>query len=156
MPGGFIPGSRGSFMLDAVVVAMFVALPVLAYGLFESRAHRRFTSHRTVLLLLSAVLLVAVVAFELEMRLVGWRHLAEPSPYFATIVPWLLGVHVACSVTTTLLLGATVVLALRRFPRNPEPGEHSERHRLLGWAAAAGLALTSITGWSFYYAAFVA
>ena len=35
MLGPFIPGSRGTFMLDGVSVALAVVLPVLAFSIFQ-------------------------------------------------------------------------------------------------------------------------
>ena len=150
MSPGFLPGSRGSLMLDTVAVAMFIVLPALVIGVRKAKFERKFIKHRNIMLSLSALLLAAVIAFELEMRLVGWRHLAEPSPYFNTVVPWMLGVHILCSATTTIVLAVTVILALKRFSSPPGPNPHSSLHMKLGKAAATGLALTSVTGWMFY------
>ena len=153
---GYIPGSRGSFMLDTVAIAMFIVLPALAIGVRKAKFERKFEKHRNIMLSLSVLLLVAVIAFELEMRLIGWRHLAEPSPYYETVVPWLLGIHIVCSVSGTLLLAATVTMALKNFARPPRPGAHSNIHMRIGKATAVALALTSVTGWVFYYLAFIA
>ena len=50
---------------------------------------------------------------------------------------------------------ATIVLALKRFGKNPQPGPHSRVHSLLGWASTIDITLTSVTGLLFYYMAFV-
>lgn len=154
--GGFIPNSRGSLMLDLVAVAMVAVLPFLALAIGLAKWQKNYAQHKRLMLSLSIILLIAVILFELEMRLIGWRHLAEPSPYYVSLVPSALTVHLICSVSTVLTLGLTVVLALKRFAKPPRPGDHSALHKALGKLAAVGLCLTSVTGWFFYYIAFIA
>ncbi|MCX6124621.1 MAG: DUF420 domain-containing protein [Proteobacteria bacterium] len=152
---GFIPGSRGSFMLDVVVVAMIAILPVLGYAIKLAKAGR-YPAHRYTMLILAAVLILAVACFEVEMRLKGWEHLAKASPFFDTSLMYFLGIHISISVSTTVLLIVTVCLALRAFSRPLAPGIHSKTHRRLGKLTAVGLTLTSVSGWIFYWMAFVA
>jgi uncharacterized membrane protein YozB (DUF420 family) len=153
--GGFIPGSRGSFMLDLVAVAMVAILPLLALAI-RSAQSGNYTLHKKVMICLSLLLLIAVIGFETEMRLIGWRHLARPSPYYDSLVFWALGVHLIFSSTATVSLAMTVWAALKRFPSPPTPGEHSEQHRRTGKLAAFSLAGTAVTGWIFYWLAFIA
>ena len=153
---GFIPQSRGSFMLDLVAIAMFAILPAVVFGIHLVKNQGNYERHKKMMLAITLALAVTVVLFELEMRLVGWRQLAEPSPYVTSLMPIALGIHLLCSITTTALLIATVWLAFRRFPSPPRPSEHSPRHKTLGKLSAVGLMLTSVTGWIFYYLAFVA
>ena len=153
---GFIPGSRGSLMLDLVAVAMIAVLPIVIIGVQLAKRQKNYINHKKVMLTVSIILAVAVILFELEMRLVGWRHLAEPSPYFETHVPLALGIHLACSISTTLALITTVWNALRNFATIPSPNQNSRAHKLLGKISAIGLFMTSITGWIFYYLAFIA
>jgi hypothetical protein len=49
-----------------------------------------------------------------------------------------------------------IVQALRKFPKPPQPGMHSSSHKFWGWLASIGMFLTAVTGWIFYYLAFVA
>lgn len=154
--GGFLPNSRGSLMLDLVAVAMLAVLPVLAFAVSLAKWRKNYSGHKKLMLGISGVLLIAVILFELEMRLIGWRHLAEPSPYYMSVVPYALIVHLICSISTVIVLSVTVTLALKRFSKPPRPGTHSQLHKTLGKLAAVGLSLTSITGWFFYYLAFIA
>jgi len=154
--GGFIPNSRGSLMLDLVAVAMLAVLPVLAFAVSLAKWRSNYSGHKKLMLGISSVLLVAVLLFEIEMRLIGWKHLAEPSPYYLSIVPYALFVHLICSISTVVVLSVTVTLALKRFSKPPRPGAHSRLHKTLGKFAAVGLSMTSITGWIFYYLAFIA
>jgi hypothetical protein len=108
------------------------------------------------------VLLIAVLLFELDMRINGWEQRAAPSPFFNAAHKWScpagisLIIHLSFAVPTLLLWIVVVARALRNFPRPPQPAAHSRWHTRYGWAAAIGMLLTALTGWLFYYLAFVA
>jgi putative membrane protein len=157
---GFLPGSRASLMLDVVVLAMFAVLPTLAVSIWlVRRGHYRL--HKRIQLALGIVLLVAIAAFEVDMQLVsGWRERAMPSPYYGTLDRWgwvsyALCVHLLFALPTFLLWLVVIGGAVRNFPTPPRPSRHSPRHRLLGRLAAGGMLLTALTGWVFYWLAFV-
>jgi hypothetical protein len=175
---GFL-GTRGSLMLDLVFLAMFAVLPVLCASIYMVKYHQMYALHKQIQLTLGVVLLAAVTLFEIDIRVNGWTERAEPSPYYAAIedaprplsilyldilgrseVPgWVftsLGIHLFFAVTTTLLWIVVIVRALRNFPSPPVPGPHSRWH--LRWAkvAALDMGLTAVTGWIFYWLAFVA
>jgi putative membrane protein len=152
---GFIPGSRGSLMMDVVATAMLVVVPGLLFGITQAR-RRHYVAHKRVQVALAVALAVTVIAFELEVRLVGWRHLAMPSPYYDTWLFPLLTLHVTFAVTTTVMWCVTVVHALRRIGTPPAPGIGSARHRYLGKATALVTLVTATTGWIFYWMAFIA
>ncbi|MDA0658276.1 MAG: DUF420 domain-containing protein [Planctomycetota bacterium] len=160
MPDGFL-GTRGSLMIDVVFVAMFLVLPVLYWSIYTARVGRHYPFHKRLQLTLGIVLLVAVSAFELEMRLFGWQHRAELSPYWRAgrwndVVDGSLAVHLACAIPTFFIWVAVIVRAVRTFPRPAAPNTHSGSHRMWGWMAAIGMTLTATTGWVFYWLAFVA
>ncbi len=175
---GFL-GTRASLMLDVVFLAMFAVLPVLGWSIWLVRARQNFTLHKRVQLALAAVLGATVLLFEIDIRWHGWRDRAAESPYYPPILDraaweaspaasllrtahapgWVdlsLAVHLLFAVTTAFLWTFVVVRAVRRFPDPPEPGPHSASHKRWGWVAAIDLLLTSLTGWLFYYLAFVA
>src|SRR5207244_2693620 len=110
----------------------------------------------------ATVLLVAVLLFEVDIRVNGWEARAAASPYFDPTHKWTspagigLIVHLSFAVPTLLLWIYVVVQALRKFSRPPIPGHHSRSHSRWGTLAAAGMALTAVTGWIFYWLAFVA
>ncbi len=156
---GFL-ATRGSFMLDLVAVALVLVLPLLALSIYWARRHR-YRSHRRLQLLLGGLLAGTIIVFELDLRLVtDWQARAEPSPYFqpgSWNLTWLcLLVHLSCAVPTAVLWVTVTVQALRHFPQPPVPGAHSARHRQLGYLAVTGMFLTAVTGWLFYWLAFVA
>ena len=158
---GFLPGSRGSLMVDVVFLAMFAVLPILGWSIWEVKFNHRYTLHKRVQVTLGIVLALAVTAFEIEMRVVGWRERAEPSPYYNADDPMspvflALWVHLFFAIPTAVLWVAVIVQALRKFPNPPGPCAYSDRH--IRWArlAAIELTLTALTGWIFYWIAFVA
>jgi putative membrane protein len=163
LPGisGFL-GTRGSLMLDVVVVAMLLIVPLLAISVYRVKFGRQYALHKKLQLAMAAVLLVAVLLFELDIRLNGWVERAVGSPYFDLQNKWScpaglgLIVHLGFAVPTLLLWIVVVVQALRKFSRPPLPGPHSRWHARWGMAAAIGMLMTAVTGWIFYWLAFVA
>ena len=69
---GFL-GTRASFMLDVVFLAMFALVPVLAVSVWLVMYRQRYLLHKRIQLALGIVLLVTVVLFEIDMRANGWR-----------------------------------------------------------------------------------
>ena len=160
---GFL-GFRGSLMLDVVFLAMFAVLPGLAVSIYAVK-QGKFELHKKLQLLLGGVLLLAVLAFEVDMRLHDWEPRAAASPYFrgdAADVDWSstvgvsLIVHLFFAIPTTLLWIMVIVQALRKFPSPPQPGQHSNAHKFWGWLATLEMFGTAVTGWIFYYLAFIA
>lgn len=160
---GFL-GFDASFMLDVVVVALVLIVPVQLWSIRLVRAGR-YSLHKTIQLTLATVLLLAVGAFEVDLQLLhgGWENVVNKDPdsprlagedlQFVRRVLW---VHLVFAVSTPLLWAVTIVLALKRMPVPPAPCPHSRLHRKLGWTSAIDLILTSLTGMAFYYAAFIA
>ena len=158
---GFL-GSRATLMLDIVFVSMFAIVPLMLWSIHLVKRHARYRVHKRMQLTLGATLLVAVSAFEVEQQLIPWEARAEPSPYFDAVHPWTcpvgisLIIHLFFAVPTVFLWIFVIVQALRKFPRDPLPGQYSKSH--IWWArwAAFEMAMTAVTGWAFYYLAFVA
>ena len=151
---GFL-GTRASFMLDVVFLAMFAVVPILGWSVWLVKYRRNYALHKRVQLTLGAVLLVTIILFEVDVRINGWMHAAEVSPYYPGTVLTVLYVHLFFAVTTTGLWIAVTARAVRRFPTPPVPGLHSANHRFWGWAATIDMVLTAVTGSVFYYLAFV-
>lgn len=160
---GFIPGSRGSLMLDVVFLAMFLVVPVLLTSVYLVKYRQQYKLHKQIQLVLGTVLLLAVGAFEIDMRFfTDWEALAAPSPFFDAASKWTcpvglsLIIHLSFAIPTLLVWIVVIVCALRNYPCPPVPGPHSVWHRRWGMIATAGMVLTAVTGWIFYYLAFVA
>ncbi len=162
MTDGFL-GYRTSFMLDFVVVALILIVPILVYSLYVVKVQHKYVLHRNLQLLLGIILLVAVGLFEIDLQLVqgGWAKVVakRPTPLTAeqlNFVQTVLRVHLIFAISTPFLWAATIVLALRRMPSSPGPSAHSRLHKSLGWISTIDIVLTSVTGLIFYYFAFVA
>ncbi|MEX2286643.1 MAG: DUF420 domain-containing protein [Planctomycetaceae bacterium] len=163
MENGFL-GHNASFMLDVIVCALVLIVPTLVASLYLVKVRRAYAVHRNIQLALGVVLLTAVTAFEIDIRQHGgWeaivnkpgqpQRLAGDSLAYVTSV---LRVHLVFAISTPLLWAVTILLALKRFPSPPLPGDHSNLHKKLGWLSAVDIVLTSITGLYWYYIAFVA
>ncbi|HVJ69505.1 MAG TPA: DUF420 domain-containing protein [Caulifigura sp.] len=162
MARGFL-GYDASLMLDVVVCALVAVVPLLLWSLFEVKVRRRYRVHRNIQLTLAAVLLVAVLLFEVDMRLQGgWQNIINRDSAHPRLagealdqVRNLLYVHLCFAVSTPVLWAVTISLALKRFPNPPAPGPHSALHKKLGWLSVIDIVMTSVTGLAFYYMAFV-
>lgn len=162
MRHGFL-GYDASFMLDFVVVALIGVVPVILWSLYAVKVRRHYGLHRTLQIMLGIILLITVAAFEVDMRLQGgWIAIINkpgltPRRSLVEIeeIRRFLYVHLIFAVSTPVLWGTTLALALRRFPHPASPSGHSRLHRRLGWLSTADLMLTSVTGLAFYYVAFV-
>jgi uncharacterized membrane protein YozB (DUF420 family) len=153
---GFL-GTRASLVLDLLFLAMFVVVVVLAWSIYQVKYRRRFKLHKWVQIVLGVVLLIAVAVFELDIRTHGWESRAasqvdgRPAPevYYA------LYVHLVFAILSVVLWPLVIVRALRNYPNPPRPALHSAWHIRWGWFAAVSMLLTSVTGWVFYWLAFV-
>lgn len=154
-PDGFL-GTRASLMLDVVVVAMVALLAVMGWSILQVR-RGHFRLHKWTQLALTTVLLVAVAAFEIEMRVYGWEDRAAGAigGRAGPLVWNVLYVHLVFAISTFLLWPLVAIQAWRRFPNPPQPGQHSRRHRFWARLAAVDLAITAVTGWTWYYVAFM-
>lgn len=160
---GFL-GYQTTFMLDFVVVALLLIVPLILFSLWQVRVRRNYLLHKRLQIALGTILLIAVSAFEIDVQIVhgGWENIvaqqqldeAALANRIAASRPWLL-VHLVFAVSTPVLWIITMVQALRRFGANPMPGPHSGIHKVLGWASTVDITLTSVTGLAFYYVAFM-
>ncbi len=156
---GFL-GNRASFMLDVVFLAMFVVVPVMGWSIYQVKYRKRYLLHKRVQIAIGSVLAVAVALFEIDIRVNGWRERAAASPYYSEIwsvglVNWSLWIHLIFAISSTVLWIFVIVQALRKFPSPPLPCPYSPRHKFWATIAALDMCATSLTGWVFYWLAFV-
>ncbi|HWB13484.1 MAG TPA: DUF420 domain-containing protein [Pirellulales bacterium] len=152
---GFL-GTRASFMIDLVSVAMIGVVVLLGLSIALVRYWKCYALHKRIQLALAIALLLLVALFEAEMRIVGWRFRAESSPFYETLVMPVLAVHIAFAASTVALWAKVIVSALLKFEHGPVPGLHSANHRFWGRLAALDMLCTAVSGWTFYWLAFVA
>ena len=153
---GFL-GTRAPLVLDLLVLSMIGVVVALAWSIYEVKYRRRYQLHKWVQIALGVVLLSAVTLFEIDIRLHGWedRAAGQLDGYAADIVWTALYVHLVFAVSAVILWPFTIVQALRKFPPPAGPNIYSRRHVFWGWLAAVDMLLTAVTGWTFYYLAFV-
>lgn len=153
---GFL-GNRSTFMLDVVVVALFAVLPTLLVSILVVRRARNYQLHKRLQTTMAYVLLITVLAFEIDIRTSDWEALATPAS--ATEPPArvyaMLYVHLVFAVSTVALWAWVLWRAHRRFPKPPGPSQHSRAHAFWGYVAAFDMLGTAVTGWIFYWMAFV-
>lgn len=152
---GFIPFSRAPFVMDLLVMAMLCFLPVLGWSVYAIKVKRDFRLHRFLQIALGIILLLTIGIFEYHVRLYGWRQHAQESPYFSTWLFPFLYLHLVLATVTVIIWTYTTFQAIKDMIR--QPSVKSRRlHMIIGKASAAGMLLTTVTGWIFYYLAFVA
>jgi len=162
MEYGFL-GYRSTFMLDFVVSALVLIVPLLLFSLYSVKIKRNFSLHKKLQIVLGAVLLVAVTAFEIDVQIMhgGWQNIVNQretplTPDQFNYARNVLYVHLVFAVSTPFFWAATLFLALKRIPNPPVPCAHSKLHQKLGWISTIDITLTSLTGLYWYYVAFVA
>ncbi len=154
MPG-FIPSSRASFVLDLIVLAMALVVPILVLSIYRVRVWQNIALHRLIQTTLGLVLGVAIIAFEWDMRINGWRDLAEPSPYYESWVFPALILHLCFAVPTLFLWTYTIIMALKHSI-DQKSGKARFQHKKFGLLSSYSMVGTAVTGWIFYWLAFIA
>ena len=156
---GFL-GTRASCGMDVVLVGLWALLPVLAWSIHLVRNRRDYAAHKRLQIVIAAVLLAAIVVFEIDVRLVSdWKIRAAAAgrnPWWPGGVLAMLGIHLVFAISTLVLWVWVIWEAFLRFPVPPLPGGHGPRHRFMARLAAIDLFLTAVTGTAFYWLAFVA
>lgn len=162
MGSGFLGFPSSTLMLDVVVSALVLVVPILLFSLFLVKVKKNFTAHRNVQLILAVVLLIAVVLFEIDIRLHGgWEQIVNRpegrlTPERMETIRQSLYVHLIFAISTPVVWGFTIAGALRKFSNPPVPSPYSRVHKVLGWVSVIDLTMTSVTGLLFYYLAFIA
>jgi putative membrane protein len=158
---GFLPW-RGPFILDLIVIGMVFVLIALAWSVYSVKYHRRYQRHKVTQLTLAGGLLILLILFEVDIQFFeNWRARADLSPYYdaatkSGLVVQSLAIHLVFATTTLALWLLIIARALKHFPSPPGPNRHSSFHARWGMVAAIDMALTAVTGWVFYFLAFVA
>ena len=152
---GFLP-TRGSVMLDLVFVVMGAVLVCLTISIVLARYWKQFRFHRTIQVVLTVLLSVAILLFEVDMRFfTNWRELAKPSPYYESgVVSTSLVIHLVFAIPTPFVWAYVIWKALTSIRWAGD--DYRQRHRFWGRVAAGAMVMTTVTGWCFYWLAFVA
>ncbi|MDA9951482.1 DUF420 domain-containing protein [Oligoflexaceae bacterium] len=150
---GFL--SRSTFVIDLITIGLIFVLPVLIWSVIQARKGR-YESHRRTQTALFLLLGILVLAFEWELHTVNWRKGAEASPYFDGILFPFLKIHLVFAISTSFFWLITFVSAFFAFPRPARPTRFSRAHKTIARITVVDTFFTSVTGWTFYYLAFIA
>lgn len=152
-----ILGTRASLTMDLMVLLMIIVVTALGWSVYQVKVHRRYHLHKRVQIPLGLALLVAIVMFELDVRLNGWQDRAAGivGGSVSSAVWVALSIHLVFAIASVILWPIVIVMAIRKFGHPPKPGAHSAVHVPWARAAAVGMVLTAVTSWAFYWTAFV-
>ena len=158
---GFLPW-RGPFVLDIIVIGMIFVLIALVWSIRSVKYRHMYRRHKVTQVCLAGGLLILLTCFEIDIQFFeSWRQRADASPYYdaasgSGLVVYSLWIHLLFATTTLALWLLVIGRALRQFPNPPSPNSHSRFHARWGIVAAIDMVLTAVTGWIFYFLAFVA
>lgn len=156
LPAGFL-GTRGDILMDLVILSFIVILPVLIFSWFSVRSGQYHTHKRTQLWL-AGVLAVAVILFEIDIRLAGGTFvLVAPSPYADEW--WLTAIiygHLFVAILTSIIWAVLIFYSLRRFDTQPKPNDFSAKHKFWGRLGMITMILTGLTAYPLYFFGFAA
>jgi hypothetical protein len=145
---GFL-GTDAPFMMDFVVVSLIAIVPILCFSIYKVKQGAT-ELHRKVQLTLAIVLGIAVVLFEVEMRLAGGIVNIMPPERYTILFRIYLWTHIAIAVSTLVVWTLTLVGANANYVDGAMRKEYRDRHRCLGVSSTLLLLLTSGTGLGVY------
>lgn len=151
---GFLPFSRANFLMDFVVLAMAIIIPIMLASVVLVRYWKNYSLHRKIQIALGSVLGITLIVFEIDVRINGWRHLAASSPYYDTAVYPSLIVHLAFAIPTFFLWLVTIIGGIKYY--RPDSDQGTRFHKIMGRFSAVFMLGTAVTGWIFFWLAFVA
>lgn len=141
---GFL-GTNAPFMMDVVVISLVLVMPMLAFSILQAK-RGAIGLHRRLQFLLSILLTIAVLLFEVEMRVAGGiKNLIETDRYTISfrIFLWF---HIFLAVSTLILWCITFFHANKNFDGKNMLESYKPTHRKLGISSTVFLVLTSVTG----------
>lgn len=151
---GFL-GTRAPLILDIIAIALAFVLVLQGFSIYSVRK-QRYRIHRATQLTVGITMGLLIVAFELQMRIYGWRHLAEDSPFFDSFLYPSLLLHLIFAIPTFILWVLVIFGARKNFAVPPKPSKYSRIHKRLGRFTVFATIGTIFSGWLFYWIAFAA
>jgi putative membrane protein len=153
-PRGFL-GTRSDLLMDIVLLAVIAAPLLMLYGFAHTR-RREFRTHRNIQAVLVSVLLIAVVLFEIDIRVSGGTKafLGGSRLVDTRFLQVFLTVHILVAVLSFSGWLALLVSSWRKFSR-VLPGRFSINHRRYGKLIFSGAVFTAISGAALYVMNFV-
>lgn len=154
LPNGFL-GTRADLLMDLVLIGILIT-PILMLYAFSLAKQKRFVAHRNLHVTLISILILAVILFELDIRLSGGSEaFLSGSPYAETkFMKVLLTFHILIAIASFTTWIGLETQSWKSF-REALPGNFSYRHIQVGWVVYSGVVVTAITGLGLYILGFV-
>ncbi|HHD83792.1 MAG TPA: DUF420 domain-containing protein [Campylobacteraceae bacterium] len=141
---GFL-GTRGDIIVDTVMLAS-AALPFLLFIAIRFARKERYDLHKWSQITLITIVILLVIALELDIRFGGLYEVIEQSRYYGSdMLTAIFVVHLFFAVSSTLLWLWLIVISAKRYPvhfRFP--------HKKYGLIVFGDVVMTVITGWILY------
>ncbi len=147
---------RSDILIDAIVLATVLAVPILVYAIAMVR-QGRIVLHRRIQLSLTWIFVIATIALEVDIRMAGGMdHFSKGGAYEGTaLLRWVLYVHLAIAFANAVGWIAFPVWSSIAYRRGTLPGPSSATHRWYGKVCAVLCVLTAVTGVGLYVVGFV-
>ena len=151
--------SRAPIVINLFIVLLIVIVLLLNVSIYLVK-QKQYSTHKSLQILITVLLLIGVVFFELEMRTRGWVYAAKLSPFYNTFVWPALLIHILIAIITLFFWFFAIFHALKNFPNplllNSVNQSIILKHKLNAKYAIISLYATVISGLIFYYLAFIA
>ena len=154
LPAGFL-GTRGDVLMDIVVLAFLVILPLLVVS-WRSALAANFTRHRRMQISLVLLLAVVVTLFEVDLKLSGGIFaLTSESTYAGTaLLNSLIYGHMLVAIGSTLVWVPLVIVSVLRFPNPPVSNAFGPSHRFWGRTGMLLMMASGLSAVPLYYVGF--
>ncbi len=150
---GLFPNT--DILIDVVNFSFIVIVPTLIYSWTKVR-RGEYLLHKKVQLTLFAVLFVAVILFEIDLRQRGGIfEMVKDSQFSDTMMlNGLIWFHMFVSITTSIIWTGLIAMSLWKFASPPVPNSFSGAHKLFGRIGMIDMILTGVTGVMLYFLGF--
>ncbi|RME83376.1 MAG: DUF420 domain-containing protein [Planctomycetota bacterium] len=156
---GFL-GYQPLFLMDLVLLSQVIIIPLLFLAIYFAKKGN-YKLHSRLLLVLTLLLLIAVISFELEIRHYGGlpaiaKMVGKEKNTQTLIFRINFFIHLLLSGLVAPLWLYILYGGKKHFTfSNPTPNEYGKTHRFLGKIAFIGALLVGFTGAFNYYLAFI-
>lgn len=147
--------NRAPIILTILALALFFVVPTLLWSLRQARLGK-YQVHKRTQIGTSTAIFILLIFFEMQIPGSDWIKQTAQSSFPEATIRSYLSVHKSIAISTTLLWTMTFLLAFWRTPNPPRPSTHSKVHKIMGTSSAVMLIITAISGWIFYWMAFIA
>ena len=154
LPAGFL-ATRGDVLMDIVVLAFLVILPLLIVSWWSARA-ANYKRHRRMQISLALLLAVVVTMFEVDLKLSGGIFaLTSESIYAGTsLLNGLIYGHMLLAIGSTLVWVPLVIISMLKFPNPPVSNAFGPVHRFWGRAGMLLMMASGLSAVPLYYVGF--